>query len=60
MKPLFSLLCNALNQAGVVETYRSVNQTLLLALDGTNYFHRKPSIARVVRPDCTPLVLYPT
>jgi hypothetical protein len=38
VKPLFSYLFNALNQAGVVETYRSVNQTLLLAFDGTEYF----------------------
>ena len=30
VKPLFSYLFQALNQAGVVETYRSVNQTLLL------------------------------
>jgi hypothetical protein len=28
----------ALNQAGVVETYRSVNQTLLRAFDGVEYF----------------------
>jgi hypothetical protein len=35
---LFSYLFQALHQAGVVETYRSVNQTLLLALDGTEYF----------------------
>jgi hypothetical protein len=35
---LFSYLFNALNQAGVVETYRSVNQTLLLVFDGTEYF----------------------
>jgi hypothetical protein len=35
---LFSYLFNALNQAGVVETYRSVHQTLLLAFDGTEYF----------------------
>jgi hypothetical protein len=38
VKPLFSYLFNALNQAGVIETYRSVNQTLLLAFDGTEYF----------------------
>ena len=38
VKPLFSYIFNALNQAGVVETYRSVNQTLLLAFDGTEYF----------------------
>ncbi len=38
LKPLFSELFKALNQAGVIERYRSVNQTLLLALDGTEYF----------------------
>ena len=38
VKPLFSFLFDALNQAGVVETYRSVNQTLLLAFDGVEYF----------------------
>lgn len=38
VKPLFSYLFDALNQAGIVETYRAVNQTLLLALDGTEYF----------------------
>ena len=36
--PLFSYLFQALHQAGVVETYRSVNQTLLLAFDGVQYF----------------------
>jgi hypothetical protein len=38
VNPLFSSLFQALNQAGVVETYRSVNQTLLLAFDGVEYF----------------------
>lgn len=38
VKPLFSYLFNALNQAGVVETSRSVNQTLRRAFDGTEYF----------------------
>jgi len=38
VKPLFSSLFQALNQAGMVETYRSVNQTLLLAFDGVEYF----------------------
>ena len=38
VKPLFSSLFDALNQAGVIETYRSVNQTLLLAFDGVEYF----------------------
>ena len=36
--PLFSFLFQALHQAGVVETYRPVNQTLLLAFDGVQYF----------------------
>jgi hypothetical protein len=38
VKPTFRYLFNALNQAGVVDGYRSVNDTLLLALDGTEYF----------------------
>jgi hypothetical protein len=38
VKPVYSYLFNALNQAGVVDDYRSVNGTLLLALDGTEYF----------------------
>jgi hypothetical protein len=38
VKPLFSYLFKALNPAGVIERYRAVNQTLLLALDGTEYF----------------------
>ena len=38
VKPLFSSLFQALHRAGVVETYRSVNQTLRLAFDGTEYF----------------------
>ena len=38
VKPLFSFLFKALYQAGVIETYRSVNQTLLLAFDGVEYF----------------------
>jgi hypothetical protein len=36
--PLFSDLFAALNQAGVIDRYRAVNQTLLLAFDGTAYF----------------------
>ena len=38
LKPVYSGLFNALEQAGVVDTYRSVGGTLLLALDGTVYF----------------------
>ena len=35
---MFSFLFQALHQAGVVETYRSVKQTLLLAFDWVQYF----------------------
>jgi len=38
LKPLFADLFQALNPAGVVETYRAVNRTLLLAFDGVEYF----------------------
>ena len=49
VKPLFCYLFNALNQAGVVEGYRSVNQTLLLAFDGTEYF----SSQHIHCPNCS-------
>jgi hypothetical protein len=38
LKPAYSFLFNALEQAGVVDAFRSVDGTLLLALDGTAYF----------------------
>ncbi len=38
LKPVYSFLFNALEQAGVVDSHRSVNGTLLLALDGTEHF----------------------
>lgn len=38
IRPMFSYLFNRLNEVGVIDTYRSVNQTLLIALDGTEYF----------------------
>lgn len=38
LKPVYAFLFNALEQAGVVDACRSVNGTLLLALDGTVYF----------------------
>ena len=46
---LFSYLFQALHQAGVVETYRSVNQTLLLAFDGVQYF----SSSAIHCPQCS-------
>jgi hypothetical protein len=41
LQPLFAWLLEALSQAGVLDTYRSVNHSLLLALDGTEYFSSK-------------------
>ena len=38
LRPLFFYLFNGLNDAGILDTYRSVNQTLLIAIDGTDYF----------------------
>lgn len=36
--PVFSFVFQGLQQAGVVDSYRTMGQTLLLALDGTRYF----------------------
>ena len=38
VKPLFAYLFDALNQAGRIDAYRSVSQSLLLAFDGVEYF----------------------
>jgi hypothetical protein len=38
LKPVYAFLFDALEQAGVVDSFRSVGGTLLLALDGTEYF----------------------
>jgi hypothetical protein len=40
---MFSYLFEALNQAGGIDRYRAVNQPLLLALDGTEYFSSRAS-----------------
>lgn len=40
-RPLFSWLFNGLRQAGVLNTYRSVNPSLRVALDGAEYFSSK-------------------
>jgi hypothetical protein len=37
LRLLFFYLFNGLNEAGIIDTYRSVNQTLLIAFDGTDY-----------------------
>jgi hypothetical protein len=38
LKPMYAFLFNALEQAGVVDSFRSVGGTLLVAFDGTEYF----------------------
>lgn len=38
VRPIFSYLFSCLNQAGVIDAYRSVQQTLLIARDGIEYF----------------------
>ena len=38
LAPLFGEVFEGLRQAGVVERYRTLNDTLLLAFDGTEYF----------------------
>jgi len=38
LKPVYAFLFDALEQAGVVDSFCSVNGTRLLALDGTEYF----------------------
>ena len=35
---MYSCLFNALEQSGVVDSHRSLDGTLLLAFDGTEYF----------------------
>ncbi len=38
LDPIFNLVFNRLNQSGIIEAYRSLNKTVLLAIDGTTYF----------------------
>ena len=38
LKPVYSTLFNALRESGVVDSHRSLNGSLLLAFDGTEYF----------------------
>jgi len=38
IRPLFGYLFEGLERSGVLESYRSVEDTLLVALDGTEYF----------------------
>jgi len=47
--PIFATITQALTTAGVVETFRAVDDTLLIALDGTQYF----SSQRISCRNCT-------
>ena len=38
LTPLYAFLFDALAQTGVVDSFRALDGTLLLALDGTEYF----------------------
>ena len=38
LRSLFFYLFNGLNEAGIIDAYRCVNQTILIAFDGTEYF----------------------
>ena len=46
--PMFSAITHALTQAGVVDTFRAFDDTLLIALDGTQYF----SSQHISCPNC--------
>ena len=41
VNPIYASLFNALRESGVVDSHRSLNGSLLLALDGTEYFSSK-------------------
>ena len=41
IKPVYASLFNALRESGVVDAHRSLNGSLLLAFDGTEYFSSK-------------------
>ena len=41
LDPAYSFLFNALRESGVVDSHRSLNGSLLLAFDGTEYFSSK-------------------
>ncbi len=47
--PMFSAITHALTKAGIVDTFRAVDDTLLIALDGTQYF----SSQHIACPSCS-------
>jgi hypothetical protein len=49
LRSLFFYLFNGLNEAGIIDAYRCVNQTILIAFDGTEYF----SSSAIHGPHCS-------
>lgn len=47
--PMFATITQALTATGLLDTFRAVDNTLLIALDGTQYF----SSQRIACPNCT-------
>ena len=49
LAPIFTTITETLTQAGVIDTFRAFDDTVLIALDGTQYF----SSQRISCPRCT-------
>jgi len=49
LNPIFSFIFDGLNRAGVIDSYRHINNTLLIAYDGTNHF----SSQKIHCPSCS-------
>jgi len=49
LAPVFSFVFNGLNDAGVVDSYRHINGSLLIAYDGVDYF----SSQKIHCPNCS-------
>ncbi len=47
--PMFTTILQALTDSGIIDTFRTFDDTLLLAIDGTQYF----SSQRISCPSCT-------
>ncbi len=47
--PMFATITAALTTAGVIDTFRAVDDTVLIAVDGTQYFASQ----RIACPNCT-------
>jgi len=49
LNPIFSFIFNGLTHAGVIDSYRHINGSILIAYDGTDYF----SSQRIHCPNCS-------